>query len=254
MPLPRTVSAPAPPEYFQQSRDKYYFEGGMKGVNLDEITVVAEKKKSSSENQYYSGLADSQLTSKDLERFSGMSFMTALSMVSGVQVMGGQVSIRGSANSPLFLVDGFTTDRIEDISYLTTNDIAEISVFKGASAAIFGSRGGNGVIAITLKKGDDFTSRMPTPPSLVHFIPLGYQKPAQFYVPKYDVDSIRQSSVPDLRTTIYWNPNLASDSTGIVHIKFFTADKANNYSVVFEGMTNGGDICRFEGIIKREDK
>lgn len=253
VPLPRAAIIPAPAEYFQQSRDKYYFEGGMKGVNLDEITVVAEKKKSSSANQYYSGMADSQLTSKDLDKFSGMSIMTVLSMVSGVQVMGGQVSIRGSANSPLFLVDGFTTDRIEDISYLTTNDIAEISVFKGASAAIFGSRGGNGAIAITLKSGEELSSgRTLTSSSLAHMVPLGYQKPTQFYVPRYEVDSVRQVSVPDLRTTIYWNPGLSSDSTGIIHVKFFTADKANNYSVVLEGVTNSGDICRFEGVLKRE--
>ncbi|MEI7831341.1 MAG: TonB-dependent receptor plug domain-containing protein [Prolixibacteraceae bacterium] len=248
----RTVRIPAPLEYFQQSRDKYYFEGGMKGVNLDEITVVAEKVKSISENQYYSGLADTQVTSKDLEKFSGMSIMTAISMLPGVQVSGEQISIRGSTGNPHFLIDGFSTDRIEEISYLTTNDVAEISLFKGASAAIFGSRGGNGVIAITLKKGSELTSRNFTPPSLSHFVPLGYQKPAQFYVPKYEVDSLRQSSVPDLRTTIYWNPGLSCDSTGIVHVRFFTADKTNNYSVIFEGMTNSGEICRFEGILKRE--
>lgn len=254
LPIPRSNRIPAPLEYFQQSKDKYYFEGGMKGVNLDEITVVAEKKKSSSANQYYSGLEDAQVNSKDLEKFSGMSIMTAISMLSGVQVMGDRVSIRGSTNNPHFLVDGFSTENIEDIAYLNVNDVSEISVFKGASAAIFGSRGGNGVIAITLKNGDERTSRISTPSSLVHIVPLGYQKPAQFYVPKYEVDSVRLGTTPDLRTTIYWNPALSSDSTGIVHVKFFTADKANDYSVVLEGITNSGEICRYVGALKREDK
>jgi len=151
-------------------------------------------------------------------------------------------------------VDGFSTDRFEEISYLTASDINEISLFKGASAAIFGSRGGNGAIAISLKYGVERTSRMPTPSSLVHIVPLGYQKPAQFYVPKYEVESVRLGTTPDLRTTIYWNQALSSDSTGTVHVKFFTADKANNYSVVLEGITNSGEICRFTGFLKREDR
>ncbi len=254
LPIQRTVKIPAPLEYFQQSKEKYYFEGGMKGVNLDEITIVAEKKKTTSSNQYYSGTGDAQLTAKDLERFTGMSILTALSMVPGVTVMGDRISIRGNQNNPHFLVDGFSTDRIEEISYLTTNDIESIEVFKGASAAIFGVQGGNGVIAITLKRGADFSSRISTPSSLVHLVPLGFQKPAQFYVPKYEIDSVRQSPAQDLRTTVYWNPGLTSDSTGTIHVKFFTADKANDYLVVLEGMTNSGEICRFVGSLKREDK
>ena len=254
LPIPRSTRIPAPLEYFQQSKDKYYFEGGMKGVNLDEITVVADKKKSSSANQYYSGMGDVNVTSKELEKYSGMNLKTILTTLPGVLVMGDRISIRGSTTNPYFIVDGFSTESFEEISYLTANDIAEISVFKGASAAIFGSHGGNGAIAITLKYGADRTSSTPTSSSLVHIVPLGYQKPAQFYVPKYEVDTVRLGTTPDLRTTIYWNPALSSDSTGTVHVKFFTADKANDYSVVLEGITNSGEICRYEGILKREDK
>ncbi len=254
LPIPRSIRIPAPLEYLQQSKDKYYFEGGMKGVNLDEITVVAEKNISSSDNQYYSGLGDVNVTSKELEKYSGMNLKTILTTLPGVLVMGDRISIRGSTANPYFIVDGFSTESFEEISYLTANDIAEISVFKGASAAIFGSRGGNGAIAITLRYGADRTSVTPTSSSIAHIAPLGYQKPTQFYVPKYEVDSVRLGTTPDLRTTIYWNPALSSDSTGIVHVKFFTADKANDYSVVLEGITNSGEICRYEGILKREDK
>lgn len=51
---------------------------------------------------------------------------------------------------PLFVVDGMTVD---DISYLNPNDIAHVEVLKdAASASIYGSRGGNGVILITTKR------------------------------------------------------------------------------------------------------
>ena len=179
--------------------------------------------------------------------------MTAISMLTGVQVLGDKISIRGSMENPTIMVDGFSANSIDEISYLTTFDVEQIEVFKGASAAIFGSRGGNGVITITLKTGADMTAHSTMPISLRHIIPLGYQKPTYFYTPKYEVDSIRRNPVPDLRTTIYWNPTLKTDSTGVMHVKFFTADKENNYQVVLEGITDEGELCRYMGVIKREN-
>ncbi|WP_421918407.1 SusC/RagA family TonB-linked outer membrane protein [Marinifilum sp.] len=52
---------------------------------------------------------------------------------------------------PLFLVDGV---QVPNLDYLNTSDIADISILKDASAsAIYGSRGGNGVILVQTKKG-----------------------------------------------------------------------------------------------------
>jgi TonB-dependent SusC/RagA subfamily outer membrane receptor len=45
------------------------------------------------------------------------------------------------------VVDGVPVQSIDDIS---PRDVKDISVLKGASAAIYGSRGANGVIVITL--------------------------------------------------------------------------------------------------------
>ncbi|WP_076373610.1 SusC/RagA family TonB-linked outer membrane protein [Mucilaginibacter lappiensis] len=82
----------------------------------------------------------------------------------GVQVQqssfapGGAISItvRGgnsisTSNAPLYVVDGFITD---NGNLINPNDIDDIQILKDASAtAIYGSRGGNGVILITTKKG-----------------------------------------------------------------------------------------------------
>lgn len=82
--------------------------------------------------------------------------------VQGVEVMnqGGpgaspQIRIRGLGtngdSSPLYVVDGMF---VNDISYLASRDIASMEILKDASAtAIYGSRGANGVILITTKKG-----------------------------------------------------------------------------------------------------
>ena len=85
--------------------------------------------------------------------------------VSGVQVTqtnsepGGGVSVRirgtnsiNSGNEPLFVVDGFPG--AGDLNSINPSDIESIEVLKDASAtAIYGSRGANGVVIITTKKG-----------------------------------------------------------------------------------------------------
>ena len=87
----------------------------------------------------------------------------------------GNITIRGArsisaSNSPLYVVDGIplnsrlvtdsSTGRISvdpnsgGIDFLNPNDIETIDVLKDASAtAIYGSRGANGVIIVTTKKG-----------------------------------------------------------------------------------------------------
>lgn len=56
-----------------------------------------------------------------------------------------------SSNDPLYVVDGVA---IDNISFLSANDIESIQVLKDASsAAIYGSRAANGVILISTKSG-----------------------------------------------------------------------------------------------------
>jgi len=66
------------------------------------------------------------------------------------------ITIRGgnsinASNEPLYVIDGFISDYGNTIN---PNDIADIQILKDASAtAIYGSRGANGVVLITTKKG-----------------------------------------------------------------------------------------------------
>ena len=58
-----------------------------------------------------------------------------------------------ASNEPLIVVDG-VMDAVHDLNDLNTADIESISVLKDASStAIYGSKGSNGVIIITTKKG-----------------------------------------------------------------------------------------------------
>lgn len=128
---------------------------------LEEVVVVGygtQKKKDLT-------TAVSSVSTKDLDQRPLVSADQALlGKASGVSVIkpnglpGANMVIRvrgttsmNSSNDPLYVVDGVTLD---DISFLSANDIESISVLKDASsAAIYGSRAANGVILITTKSG-----------------------------------------------------------------------------------------------------
>ena len=72
--------------------------------------------------------------------------------VPGVDVVGNTITIRGVgslnlSSDPLFVVDGVAVSSIDNIN---PREVKSITVLKGASAAIYGNRGANGVILITL--------------------------------------------------------------------------------------------------------
>lgn len=66
----------------------------------------------------------------------------------------GLSSIKNSNSSPLYVIDGIPTT--EGLNDLNPNDIDKIDILKDASAtAIYGSRGANGVIIVSTKKGKE---------------------------------------------------------------------------------------------------
>ncbi len=105
---------------------------------------------------------------EDMLKAAVPSFDQALAgRVAGVNVSsaegmpGGEMNIviRGNNsvtqdNSPLYVVDGFPVEDASIASAINPNDIESLDILKDASAtAIYGSRGANGVVIITTKKG-----------------------------------------------------------------------------------------------------
>jgi TonB-linked SusC/RagA family outer membrane protein len=85
-----------------------------------------------------------KLSGVDIVRTSGGAGATA-----NVTIRGNRSIIAG--NGPLYIVDGIQYSEYQDIN---PNDIQSMEVLKDASStAIYGSRGANGVILITTKKG-----------------------------------------------------------------------------------------------------
>lgn len=64
------------------------------------------------------------------------------------------------------------------------------------------------------------------------------------YMPIYDTPEQKSSNIPDLRTTIFWEPDLLTDEKGNADFKFYTADQKSIYSIVVEGISQNGGIIR----------
>ena len=104
-----------------------------------------------------------QVSAQDMiqGKIAGVNVNTA----SGAPGEGAQIRIRGGAslnanNDPLIVIDGMAMDAnatkgmSNPLSLVNPNDIESFTVLKDASAtAIYGSRGSNGVIVITTKRG-----------------------------------------------------------------------------------------------------
>jgi TonB-dependent SusC/RagA subfamily outer membrane receptor len=76
----------------------------------------------------------------------------------GVQVINGEILIRGanslnSSSAPLIVVDGVIYN--ETISLIPPREVKSIDIIKDASAAVYGSRGSNGVVIIEMLKGGE---------------------------------------------------------------------------------------------------
>lgn len=94
----------------------------------------------------------------DFSKYSNIYDIIIEMFSSSVMVTGsGEIIIRGAvtmdaSNSALLIVDGREVDAT-GFGYLNTADIASINILKDASAAVYGSRGGNGVVIVETKRG-----------------------------------------------------------------------------------------------------
>lgn len=89
------------------------------------------------------------------QALQGVAAGVTVNASSGQPGAAAEVRIRGigtvNNSAPIYVVDGVIVD---NINYLSPNDITSTEILKDASAtAIYGSRGANGVILITTKKG-----------------------------------------------------------------------------------------------------
>ena len=125
------------------------------------------------------------------------------------------------------------------------SDIAYIKVFRPPFMGSSGS-GPSGAIAIYTKKPSDLKNE--SLKGLSNALLTGYTNYKEFYSPSYAGAAIK---VPDVRTTLYWNPYVLTDKkTKLVKLDFYNNDITTKFRIVVEGVNAAGKITRIEKIIQ----
>ncbi len=157
---------------------------------------------------------------------------------------------------PLLIIDGIAFNGSEGvadiISQLSISNILRIDVFKFGSAAAFGARGANGVIAIYTRNGTTPSKQVKGyDKSLFQLETIqGFARPLKFKSPNYN-GVLKTNAEPDSRSTIYWAPSVNTNpQTGEAVVSFYAADLETKYRVVVEGVTLSGEPIHAEYFIK----
>lgn len=147
--------------------------------------------------------------------------------------------MRGSFKG-LVILDGVP---FSDMDLINVYDVETVELFYGPSAAIYGVRGGGGVVVVTTKAGGGLSSKDISSTGILPITVPGFYKARLFYSPKYE--SLEQTgNRPDLRSTIYWQPELTTDKDGDASFNYFNADGEGSYKVVIEGIDENGNLGR----------
>ena len=240
-------------------------------AELKEVVVIGYgtvKKKDAT------GAVD-QISSKSFDNVAAPSPAQLLrGKVAGVQVTqssgepgaGVAIRVRGnssirSGNGPLIVIDGVPLDggnvsgggadllgsssARNPLNFVNQNDIESISVLKDASStAIYGSRGANGVIVITTKKGKS------SEPQLAYSTSFQFSK----YKGNLDVMSADQfvaAGGADKGSRSYnWKDAVLRDGFSMNHDLSFTKTTENSNTRVSFGASNTDGIVKNTGLDK----
>ena len=244
--LPNTMNEKKKDEDFlKRCGLDYYYENGEKVYVLDEVTVT--RRKQNKAYSFYDNLAEYRLDSVRLAEYAGRNDLFLV-----FQEIPGISFTKDSSGLDVILLDGlpmrvFVNDMEEDmmmVRSISLDMLLNISVLGRERARMFlGSSDLGGILSITAKQGY-WMGRRRERLNLAMFKLMGYQEPEEFYVPRYDVDSVRQDNRYDERTTIYWNPVVKVEPGKNATVAFYTADIYGKYTIILEGVTRNGVIFR----------
>jgi hypothetical protein len=169
----------------------------------------------------------------------------------GLTFEGGRIIVRGPSslvlsNEARFMVDGVFVDRNAFLN-IFPRDVERIEIFRGPSAAIFGVRGGTGVIlAYTRRPGYRGFE------DVMELVMLGYHAPAKFYS---DVISVPDSSLLEngIGTTIHWDPELVSGYDGKINFRIPMIQGMERIKLTIEGAGYEGGIGSAVFTLKAEN-
>ncbi|MET4080540.1 hypothetical protein ABIB40_000484 [Pedobacter sp. UYP30] len=212
-------------------------------IQLAEVTIVQKKNiAKNSSNLNGPGNADFVLGADQLGTCPTL-VICLQSKLQGVIFRGNIPYSTRSPNTPMGIrVDGVQTDP-DFLDGISASDVESVEVLKSISyTSLYGSEGGGGMILITTKRGGGGGNYDRYAPGVVSLSPKGFYIAREFYSPKYN-DPAKSPKV-DLRSTIYWNPQVVAQKEKGASFDFYNASEPGNYRVVIEGIDAVGQLGR----------
>lgn len=123
---------------------------------------------------------------------------------------------------------------------LDINDIDRVDLYLGSKAWVFGDSAGVGIVNVTTRNGINRNSDNMFNNKVMRL--AGYQKPIEYYFPRYQAGERPSQMQPDVRRTLYWNPYLRMAKDTPVDLSFYSADLPTTYTIRVEGLTTLGRI------------
>lgn len=151
------------------------------------------------------------------------------------------------ARPMLLVVDGVAQPRrITSIADYPATDIQSIEILRsGARLNVYGPEGSSGVIVITTRRGNlDYNGldKVASSNGILFGTIKGFHSTREFYAPDYS--SLTTSTIPDLRSTVYWKPHLITDANGKASFEFYTSDGVGEHKIIVEGISREGKLGR----------
>lgn len=142
----------------------------------------------------------------------------------------------------------FLNESPTELSLLRTLRVQDIALVKFFDAGFVGVGSGSpgGAVAVYTKEKLREDEK---PDELNHFEYNGYAITKQFYNPDYSAADAKRP-LPDNRTTLYWNPDLYTDTeTKALKLNFFNNDFSTKFKIVMEGFDAAGKLIHLEKIV-----
>lgn len=242
-----TIAAKQLAKYTSDTFYNYIGKGWLKPVVVKAIAKAALNYDDSKRLSPFSRI----ITSDKLGHGGPYEVGYALLSLPGLQLMDGKIIVRGMTTKrilePLLVVDGMATNLMGDstsasalLNYLNSIDyrmIDFIEVLEGPEAAIYGTRGANGVVSVVTKIPDHNRYS----PGFKTITPVTYHNAPLFTVPDYADKKIKNNKQPDPRTTIYWQGNIITGKDGKAVVNFFAGDGPATYTIIVKGLAQNGE-------------
>jgi hypothetical protein len=154
-------------------------------------------------------------------------------------------------NDPIYIIDGIMTDSTELFLGLDPSKIKLIKILRSEETLRrYGELGRNGILVVESKVMDGLT--IPRGSKTLFITGLNNNKIA------FDNNNLQSSDgvMPDVRSCLYWNPDLKVNDSGNASFTFYTGEITGPVKLIVTGITSDGRLFYYEekGLIEFERK